>query len=197
MGSGHCKQNPRAGGLRGTFRLAATLLAGCCVAFSAWSADPAPAPAADSAPPPAAPPATASASSELFAAAAQGRLGKLETLLAQGADANGKTPAGRTPLMLAAANGNAGVVRALLVYGADVNLADARGVTALMDAVTFGRAEVVKLLLDAGAASSEAITAKARQIGDKTIIALLDQAGSKKSESAGKEDKTAGPSGKK
>lgn len=197
MESGHCKQNPRAGGLRGTGRLAAALLAGCCIAFNAWSADPAPAPATDSAPPPATSP-----SAELFAAAAQGRLAKLETLLAQGADANGKTPAGRTALMLAAANGNAGVVRALLIYGADVNLADARGITALMDAVMFGRAEVVKLLLDAGATSSEAIAAKAKQIGDKSIITLLDQTGSKKSDGAadkktGKADKTDGPSGKK
>lgn len=153
----------------------AGLLAGICLVFGAWCAEPAPEAAV-----------AASPAAELFAAAAQGRLSRLETLLAQGADANGKTPAGRTALMLAAANGNAGAVRALLVYGAEVDAADSRGVTALMDAVTFGRSEVVKLLLDAGAASSDPILQKAKKIGDKTIITLLEQTSGQKPEGGGK-----------
>jgi len=70
----------------------------------------------------------------LLAAAGQGQVEQVKSLLAQGVDANARNGAGRPALVLAAFNGNERTVRALLAAGADVNGADNAGNTALMEA---------------------------------------------------------------
>jgi len=125
---------------------------------------------------------------DLFAAAATGKLDRVEALLAQGLDVNGKLETDRTALMAASFNGNLRIVKALLAYGADVNLADKLGSTALTDAVMFGNADIVGVLIAAGAnvnaadSQSVKILDKAKKLGRENIVKLLEAAGAKGSE---------------
>lgn len=118
----------------------------------------------------------------LFAAAVSGRVERLDSLLAQGADVNGKNGAGRTPLMAAAFSGNVRVIRKLLAFGADPNAADQRGATALMEAAAQGYEEAVKALIAGGADVSvkdnSGLTPidRAKKAGHIRIAALLEQA---------------------
>lgn len=74
-------------------------------------------------------------SKELLGAIVAGDAGKVEALLASGADANARDSEGVTALMLAANAGNLEMVKALLAAGADVSATDAAGWTALMKGV--------------------------------------------------------------
>jgi ankyrin repeat protein len=127
---------------------------------------------------------------ELYAAAAAGQLERVDTLLSQGADANAKNPADRTPLHAASAAGNARVVRKLLAFGADPNLTDKRGITALMEAVSHGFEEVAKDLIAAGAdvnakdTTGATLIDKARKNGQGRLAALLEKSGAKPPEPA-------------
>jgi uncharacterized protein len=88
----------------------------------------------------------------LLMASKNGDAAMIETLLANGADANDKTTTGVTPLMFAAASGHVDAVKALLDKGAEVNAKEkARGETALTFAAANGRADVIRLLAARGA----------------------------------------------
>ncbi len=87
----------------------------------------------------------------LIKAAQQGDVAAVETLLAKGADVNGKDGNGSTALIHASAEGMVPIVELLVRNGADVNAADNIGDTALMAAASEGHADVLKLLLSAGA----------------------------------------------
>ena len=54
-----------------------------------------------------------SSNQEMLLAVTRGDVSRVEAALAEGADVNTKTSAGRTPLMLAAAHGNTRVATAL------------------------------------------------------------------------------------
>ena len=63
-------------------------------------------------------------------------LARLNAVLAQGANVNGKDNQGITPLMFAAWVGSPEAMTALLDHGADPNLTNSAGSTALMMSVT-------------------------------------------------------------
>jgi ankyrin repeat protein/beta-lactamase regulating signal transducer with metallopeptidase domain len=84
-------------------------------------------------------------------AAAAGDLEKVNKLLAQGADLNGKDKDGWTPLHHAAWNGRRDVAAVLIAKGANVNATNATNRTALHLAAAFGDRFVPELLLAKGA----------------------------------------------
>ena len=86
----------------------------------------------------------------LLAAAGEGDIPRVDTLIASGADANARNEKGRTALMLAAEKGDVAVVRALIAAGADVNLKEPGewGMPALYFA---SNSECVRALLLGGA----------------------------------------------
>lgn len=122
---------------------------------------------------------------DLFAASAAGKPERVEALLAQGIDVNGKIDQDRTALMAASFNGNWRVVKLLLAYGAAVNLVDKTGATALSDAVLFGSIETVSALLAAGAnvdvadAQGVKLIVKAKKQNREAIVKLLETAATK------------------
>ncbi|TMR91626.1 ankryin [Nonomuraea basaltis] len=87
----------------------------------------------------------------LCAAAAWDRHEVAETLLAVGADVNGREAGGWTALLWAAANGQAPTARLLIEAGADVDAANDDGDTPLTLAARRGALGVVQELLEAGA----------------------------------------------
>lgn len=90
--------------------------------------------------------------SELIRATREGRVGKIEVLLAQGADPDRR--GGRndwTPLMHAIHKNQKDSALALLDGGADVNARRQDGLTALMMAAGYGYTEMVRELLVRGA----------------------------------------------
>jgi ankyrin repeat protein len=91
---------------------------------------------------------------DLFAAAALGRGGIVETSLAENPDGvNQRSFDGWTPLHLASFFGHPDVVEILLVRGADINARSANSMTntPLHAAVAGGRVEAALALIDAGA----------------------------------------------
>jgi uncharacterized protein len=89
---------------------------------------------------------------ELDAAAKNGRVFKVNELLAQGADANFRNEHGATPLIEASIRGFQATVKTLLNHGANVDAADSTsGATALSFAALTGQWETVELLLRCGA----------------------------------------------
>lgn len=125
----------------------------------------------------------ADAAADLVAAALAGRESEVRELLAGGADANAKNPAGRPALVIAGFNGNWRTARALLSAGADVNAVDGGGVTALMAASAFGHLRLVEVLVSAGAdpnlkdAAGRTALARASQAGHQGVVERLKQAG--------------------
>ncbi len=92
----------------------------------------------------------------LIRAIIKGDTAAVESLLAQGADANttgGVTALGasNTALMWAATEGYFDIVELLLVHNADVNAKNPADYTALMFAAESDRRNIVLLLLDRGA----------------------------------------------
>ncbi|KAN0105623.1 Ankyrin repeat-containing domain protein [Russula decolorans] len=84
----------------------------------------------------------------LHAAAEEGNMDVLKSLLVQGADINPRNESHRTPLNLAAAKGNDHVVRLLIERGAEVDSCDKWGWTPLHAASRFGHLEVSRVLID-------------------------------------------------
>ena len=87
----------------------------------------------------------------LLDAAEAGDTADVQTLLAKGADANGKGSNGNTVLMAAAVTGHTDIVRLLLEKGADVNARGNAGRTALMEAAVEGYTDSLRALLEKGA----------------------------------------------
>jgi ankyrin repeat protein len=85
----------------------------------------------------------------LMIAAGGGHVEVVETLIAEGAYAEGGE--GASALMLAAGEDHAEVVKTLIAEGADVNARTGDGVTVLMWMAGGGHAEVVKTLIAKGA----------------------------------------------
>ncbi|GMH41834.1 hypothetical protein BSKO_09744 [Bryopsis sp. KO-2023] len=87
----------------------------------------------------------------LFIAASLDRQEILQTLIAKGADVNGKAANGWTPLHRAAEQGQYHSTMALLNAGADANAKTQYGETPLMCAAFKGEIDIAQALLDAGA----------------------------------------------
>ena len=89
---------------------------------------------------------------ELHFAALNGEDGKVDLLIAQGADVNKKGNRGTTALHLAAFKGHSDTVTRLLDHGADISAEETKTHdTALHRAAQWGHLKVVKLLVDRGA----------------------------------------------
>ena len=91
--------------------------------------------------------------SAIAAAAQEGHLKVVQTLIKAGADVHRPTGTGATPLFKAASNGYAPVVRALLDAGASAEEATWYGDSPLFTAAESGHAEVVRLLLEEGSSA--------------------------------------------
>lgn len=102
---------------------------------------------------------------ELTNATRQGKLMKVKTLIAAGADLNAKDKIDETALMAATNYGHVNIAKALIAAGADVNAKDDKGVTALMYASINGRVDAADALIAAGAD----VNAK----DDKGVTALM------------------------
>ena len=89
---------------------------------------------------------------------------KVEELIGQGADIEGKGKGGATALMMAAYQGNLDAVNRLIELGADFNAEDNAGYTVLMYAIGGDHLDVVKELIDKGAYIND----------DKYNLALAD-----------------------
>ena len=113
-------------------------------------------------------------------AAYEGKMTRVESLLASGADVNAKQDGGATALYLAAQEGYTEIVKLLLDKGAEVNTKTDKGLTPLWMSAQEGHTEVVKLLLDKGAdvqvknpADEGTPLSIAAQNGHAEIVALL------------------------
>jgi hypothetical protein len=96
----------------------------------------------------------------LVAAADQGHLDVVRTLVAGGADLNATNTFGDTALMAAARHGYDAIVGLLLKRGANPNLEDRDGDTALGIARHHGHDKIAMLLVEHGADEGEGPTAK-------------------------------------
>jgi ankyrin repeat protein len=84
-------------------------------------------------------------------AAFNGDTEQVQTLIAEGANVNGRDENGETALMAAALIGHLDTAEALIASGAEVNSVTVDGETALMAAAFAGQTEIVKTLLNSGA----------------------------------------------
>ena len=141
------------------------------------------------------PPLLAEVGARLALAAAAGRVYQVEDLLAQGADVNARSSAGRPALVMAAFYGNQHTLKLLLAAGADVNAADNLGNTSLMEAASQGHLQIVSSLLLAGGDVNQknhagvSVLDRAKAGGNNAVIEKLRKAGAiedeSESESAG------------
>lgn len=103
----------------------------------------------------------------------------VRTLLARGADVNGREPDGTTPLYWAVKGNHTAVAEALIRAGADVNAVTRYGVTPLSVACLNGNPSMVELLLAAGADANtslpggESALMTAARTGEAAIVDLL------------------------
>jgi hypothetical protein len=88
---------------------------------------------------------------ELTTAAYKGDVKSIESLLAQGANIDGKDENGDTALVRASREGRTETVRYILSKGADVNLADRCFTTPLIHAACSGWFDIVEMLCNNGA----------------------------------------------
>lgn len=105
----------------------------------------------------------------IHAAAWNGHLKVVQTLVDADADVGALNEWGFSPLMAAAEVGNAPVVGLLIFNGADVNIAttcqECDSETALTIAAEYGHASVVQLLLEAGADQTHTTTTGLTALG--------------------------------
>lgn len=95
---------------------------------------------------------TATAGHPLLAAADEGDVDMVKSLIAEGADVNVRAKYGKTALIFAAVRGHLDVAEMLLANSAEVNVRDDDGGwTALHMAAARGRTRLVQLLLEIGA----------------------------------------------
>ena len=87
----------------------------------------------------------------ILAASRNGNLITLNTLIAEGADVNGRNCNGTTALMIAAMYGNHRAIDLLISRGAKIDARNSEGTTALMFAVRGGSVPSINSLLAAGA----------------------------------------------
>jgi ankyrin repeat protein len=123
---------------------------------------------------------------ELLRAVERSDVGRVRTLLARGADPNGRhagdehAPTDR-PIVTAAAKGDVSIVDILLAAGANPNWCCCSCVTALHRAIKGKHTQVVARLLDAGAnprllyEGSKAPIELAKESGELAIIELLEK----------------------
>ena len=88
---------------------------------------------------------------ELIAAADQGDLTRVETLLAEGADVHATNANGVTPLIAAAYRNHVDVAKVLIEAGADVNVQDNTQQSAYLISTSDGYLEMLRLTLAHGA----------------------------------------------
>jgi ankyrin repeat protein len=117
---------------------------------------------------------------DLINAAGAGDIAKIESLLAEKVNVNGRTKdVGMSALMFAAINGQIEAMQRLIAAHADVNIRARKGVTALMLAAQQGHLQAVQLLLaahaDAKAATEGGMTARmfAERGGYEDIAKIL------------------------
>jgi outer membrane protein assembly factor BamB len=112
----------------------------------------------------------------LLAAARKGDVATVKSLLAQGADVNGKSAYGATALSFAAEKGHLEVVKVLLQHKADVNIRDKfYKISPLEWALSRPHVEIVKALLAAGATGADsALQSGAAQGRADLVRAVLD-----------------------
>ena len=91
------------------------------------------------------------ANDSLHAAAEEGKIDRVKSLLEQGADINARNASNETPLEKAAAEGNVDVVRLLIELGAEVDSRDMWERTPLHWSSRDGHLDVSRVLLDHGA----------------------------------------------
>lgn len=103
---------------------------------------------------------------ELWKAAAEGNVERVQSLLESGADICEGNDEGLTPLMMAAQNGHAEVVRALLRAGAPWNALNPAGKCAGDFAMEAGHQEAFDVLLDAGKLNSTGNRIRLQTWGD-------------------------------
>ena len=84
---------------------------------------------------------------ELFIAIQNGDAGRVQQLIASGADPNAKNDKGSTALTIAVLMDKPDIARILLNAGADINAKNDVGATPLMAAATGGSVEMINLLL--------------------------------------------------
>jgi ankyrin repeat protein len=92
----------------------------------------------------------------LHAAAREGRLEEVESILSMKSDADNTLPnsidsSGQTPLHLAADQGHVDVVKTLILNGADIHIVDNDGISILQAAVIGGNVDCCRILLSLGA----------------------------------------------
>ncbi len=87
----------------------------------------------------------------LIDAAGAGDIAKVQSLLQQGANVNGKNKNGFAPLILASLFGKMDVVKLLLDKGADANIQDDGGMAPLILAAGNGNIPLMEMLIDKGA----------------------------------------------
>lgn len=124
--------------------------AGSAAAAQATPPPPAEAPAP---PPPGAPPPGDPLGPDLYAAIRTGNVPAVKSLIAQGAQLEGRNWLGITPLIWASAVGNEASCSELIKAGAKVD-APSRYGTALSFAAMAGHSTIVRLLLDSGATAN-------------------------------------------
>ena len=133
----------------------------------------------------------------LVAAARDGDLAAVRSLLAQRADANAAARDGSTALLWATHHGNADMARALIAAGAKVDAANRFGVTPLLQASRGGDAPLIDLLLKARASVSlahpdgETALIAASRAGRLDAVKLLLEAGAAVNAADSLQDQTA------
>jgi len=119
----------------------------------------------------------------LWAAARQGDVKAIESLLAKGVDVNAKTHYGATALWFAAYKSRLDAVKFLIAHKADLNAADSVwGGTPLGLAVEEDNAAIVKVLLEAGATNADAALLAALNSGSSEVVRTLLEKGRIKTE---------------